>query len=104
MTSKLSRQLMHFGLLTSAPMALLAVSKPALAQSQLKQFDIPAQPLSSALLEFSRQSDVLVVVAPDLAAGKKSRALKGSMPAKEAIGRLLSGSNLRARPSPQGGY
>src|SRR6185437_15262858 len=103
MTSKFGCRLMHVGLLTSAP-AMLVLSTPASAQAEIKKFDIPAQPLSSALLEFSRQSDVLVVVAPELAAGKRSRALKGSMPANEAIGILLSGSHLRATPNPKGGY
>jgi len=86
-----------------SPVALVAA--PAVAQpSDVRSFDIPPQPLSSALIEFSRQSDQMIVVAPELTKNKRSQALKGRMPNNEAIARLLAGSRLRASPNPQGGY
>ncbi|MDB5583960.1 MAG: TonB-dependent receptor [Bradyrhizobium sp.] len=104
MTKMFSRRLVQFSMMTVSPLAMLAAATPAMAQAQARQFDIPAQSLSSAILEFSRQSDVMVVVSPDLTAGKQSKALKGSMPVNEAIGQLLRGSHLRAVPNSAGGY
>ena len=74
----------------------LATVTPVMAQTQVRQFDIPAQALASSLLEFSRQSDIMVVVAPDLAAGRTAPALRGRYASEEAIARLLRGSGLRA--------
>ncbi|MEI4507400.1 TonB-dependent receptor [Sphingopyxis sp. CCNWLW253] len=90
--------------LLSTSLAALAIAQPAAAQATVREFNIPAQPLSSALLEFSRQSDVLVVVSPEVVNGKRAPALRGSLPVNEAIGRLLRGSGLRAVPNPRGGY
>lgn len=101
MKSMFNPHLVWLSIIMASPMAL---ATPAIAQEQVKQFDIPAQPLSSAILEFSRQSDVLVIVAPDLTVGKVSQPLKGSMSVSEAIGRLLDGSHLQAVPTPTGGY
>jgi iron complex outermembrane recepter protein len=57
-------------------------------------FDIPAQPLAHALAEFSRQSDVIVVAASDITAGKLSKPINTTTTAERALKRLLEGSNL----------
>ncbi len=98
------RRLAQIMMMTASATALAVAAAPAMAQSEVKQFDIPAQALSSAILEFSRQSDVLIVVAPELAAGKRSQSVKGQLPVNEAIAQLLRGSRLRAVPNPSGGY
>ncbi len=87
-------------------LALLAAAPPALAQAQasVRRYDIPAQPLSAAILDFSRQSDVLIVVAPGLTAGKQSLPLSGSMTISDGLNRLLRGTDLQAVPNPAGGY
>lgn len=79
---------------------------PAIVQAhaQTRSFDIPAQSLSSALLEFSRQADMLVVVAPDLTAGKRSQALKGHMTPDQAVRLLLRGTQLQPTVNAGGGY
>ena len=94
----------RLSMMTVSPIALVALATPAAAQAQVKQFDIPAQSLSSAILEFSRQSDVMIVVSPELAKGKRSQAVKGTMPVNEAIEELLKATPLRAVPNPAGGY
>jgi len=76
----------------------------AQAPAAARTFNIPAQPISSALIEFSRQSDVMVLVAPELTAGRRSQSVTGNLPVNEAIARLLRGSGLRAVPNPRGGY
>lgn len=82
----------------------LAVATPVMAQTQVRQFDIPAQALASSLLEFSRQSDIMVVVAPDLASGRTAPALRGRYASDDAIAHLLRGSGLRAVANARGGY
>jgi outer membrane receptor protein involved in Fe transport len=88
--------------LSCSTMAIAAT--PAAAQSQMRAFDIPAQSLSSALLEFSRQADILVVVAPELTAGKHSQAIKGTMSPDQAVRLLLRGTQLQPAVNPGGGY
>jgi iron complex outermembrane recepter protein len=57
-------------------------------------FNIPAQPLSQALAEFSRQSDVIVVVSSEITAGKLSQAVSETTTAEKALQRLLEGTKL----------
>ena len=104
MTMRLARRMALISLMTTAAASIAVTATPAMAQVSIKQFDIPAQSLSSAILEFSRQSDVLVVVAPELTAGRRSRGVKGPLPVNKAIGDLLRGSGLRAVPNTGGGY
>jgi outer membrane receptor protein involved in Fe transport len=85
-------------------LALVVAAAPAAAQAQTRAFDIPAQSLSSAVLEFSRQADVMVVLPPELAAGKRSAAVKGSLSVNAAIAQLLRRTGLRAMPNAAGGY
>ena len=77
---------------------------PALAQNAGRRFDIPAQPLASALLAFARQSDLLILISPDLAEGRRSRAVRAVLPPDAALAQLLRDTDLRAVPNPKGGY
>ncbi|MFS2047287.1 STN domain-containing protein, partial [Stenotrophomonas geniculata] len=63
----------------------------------VQRFDIPAQPLDEALRSYMRQSGVQVVYPATLAQGVTSRAVKGSLPANEALQQLLQGSGLAVR-------
>ena len=60
-----------------------------------RAFQIQAQPLSKALLEFSEQSDIVVTVPYALVDGKQAPAISGAMRPMEALERLLSGSGLQ---------
>lgn len=88
----------------AASALVMLTAMPVAAQAQVKSFDIPEQALSSAILEFSRQADVLVVVSPDLTTGKRSQAVRGAIPIDAAVRQLLRGSDLRAVQNPAGGY
>jgi hypothetical protein len=94
----------RLGSLATAAMMMGVAISPAQGQVQVREFNIPAQSLSSALLAFSRQSDVLIVVSPDLTNGKRSKALSAAMPVNYAIAELLRGTDLQAVPNPKGGY
>lgn len=90
-------------LLTASPMALSpAFAAPAPAQKQAREFDIPAQPLGSALVAYSRQADIPVVAPMELLKGKQATAVRGLMTPDEALSRLLLGSGLKAEPGANG--
>ena len=58
------------------------------------EFHIPAQPLDSALLEFSKQAQVPVAVNAGLLRSKKSPTVNGSLVASAALSELLVDSGL----------
>jgi iron complex outermembrane receptor protein len=70
---------------------------PAPLQAQASRtttFDIPAQPLSQALMAFGRQSGMQIAVDSATVAGKTSAPVAGSMTAEQALRQLLAGSGL----------
>ena len=77
---------------------LVAVRDEARAQAPRQiGFVIPAGSLSGALAAFGRQAGLQVTYLPELAAGKSSAGLSGTMAADEALARLLAGSGLTYR-------
>ena len=76
---------------------------PVLAQAPdspaapLVRFDIPAQPLPTALLAFGRQAGLQVTADAAATAGEQAPAVIGSFTATEALSRLLAGSGLTWR-------
>lgn len=88
-----------FALAFLAGCALLG-SVPAAAGAPADQpearyvFDIPAQPLASAILEFSRQSGVVVLAPEALTSGKVSGGVSGEMAPEPALKKLLNRSGL----------
>lgn len=71
--------------------------QPLLAQSQTRTFDIPAQPLTSALTAFGDQAGMQVTVDTAILAGRTSQPVSGSMAPEEALRRLLAGSGITWR-------
>src|SRR5262245_18445955 len=64
---------------------------------RLMDFDIRAQPLSGALLQFSSQSGIQVLAGDTRLADRQVRGLRGRMTATTALGRLLAGSGFSFR-------
>ncbi|MGO4328280.1 secretin and TonB N-terminal domain-containing protein [Cupriavidus sp. 2TAF22] len=60
-------------------------------------FDLPAQPLKSALARYDAQTSVSVFFPSELADGRWSHAVQGAMPPAQALHRLLEGTGLTAR-------
>ncbi|MNH83954.1 Ferripyoverdine receptor precursor [compost metagenome] len=67
------------------------------AAAALHSFDIPAQPLGSALVAFARQSGVQVMAGEADAADRRSHPVRGRMTSDAALRRLLKGTGLTAR-------
>ena len=61
-----------------------------------RNFQIAAQPLSQALLEFSRQADVIVTAPSELVRNKRAPEIRGELTPSAALARLLRGSGLEA--------
>ncbi|MFQ5348708.1 MAG: TonB-dependent receptor plug domain-containing protein, partial [Rhodothalassiaceae bacterium] len=77
---------------------LLAILLPAIAAqaAEEREFDIPAQPLSQSLIDFSVASGFSVLVADELVAGRTAPALRGRYAPLDALEGLLAGSGLVA--------
>ncbi len=84
-------------------MTAMLATWPVLAQgtgqqiaqaAQARVFDIPAQPLGSALTAFGQQSDLQVTFDAGVAAGVRSAAVAGTLAPEDALRRLLSGTGV----------
>jgi len=78
--------------------SLLVTPLAALAMDLDKKvaFNIPAQDLSSALIEFSKQARLQVIVSDDLT-GETTRGVSGEKPIRQALSQLLDPAGLRYR-------
>ena len=77
-----------------ATVATVAISSSAFAEAA-SHFDVPAQPLSSALEAFGRQAGVSILFDRQELAGKSSAGLQGDYLPSEALKRLLQGTGAR---------
>lgn len=88
--------------LMAGAVAAMVAPQAAWAQpSAQAEFNIPAQPLDSALHVFSEQSKHQVLFEEEAVAGKRAPALNGRLAQREALDRLLVGSGVQvnsARP------
>jgi iron complex outermembrane recepter protein len=75
-------------------LAMPMASSVAYAQEATHPFDIQAQPLSSALLEFGRQAKISIAAPRELTQGRTAKAVRGTMTTREALARLLDGTGL----------
>ena len=81
---------------------LQALEQEAAVFAQLAQaatYDIPAQPLSSALVTFGQQSGLQVAVDNAIVAGLTSQPISGALTPEEALARMLSGTGITWRMS-----
>jgi hemoglobin/transferrin/lactoferrin receptor protein len=88
-----------FAVLCGIAMAAAPVAPQARAQEQgsTRAFNIPAQPLASAINAFGRQSGLQVSVAAGAASGVRANAVNGSLSPSQALSRMLAGTGLPYR-------
>ena len=89
-----------FTALTLSAPASLAQQSPAAgnntsASTELRRYNIPAQPLSEALIEFGKQSGLQVTTSSVLVEGKQAPSVSGTLSAEQVLNQLLAGNNLR---------
>ncbi len=75
---------------------LAQAGTPAAGQAT-RRFDIPSQPLSSALTQFGRQAGLQVAVDSTVVSGLRTDGLRGDYTPEQAIARLLAGTGLGHR-------
>ena len=80
-----SRFVLPLAFMVLAPLCSLAQSAP---------FNLPAQPLAESLKAVGAQSNVNVLVTPDLVDGKQAPALKANLSVTDALTALLQGTGL----------
>ncbi|WP_371348214.1 TonB-dependent siderophore receptor [Ancylobacter sp. IITR112] len=90
-------------LITSALVTPALLSAPAHAQgapaATRVRLDLPAQPLSRALIAFSNATGLQLLFDAGLARGRTAPAIAGTLTYAEALDRLLAGSGLTYRIS-----
>ena len=74
----------------------------AQASATVRFYDIPAQPLGSALSTYAEISGIDLVANPAAVKGRRSRAVKGNFSPDEALREILRGTSLDYRMSSNG--
>lgn len=74
--------------------AAVALASASPATAQQRAFDIPAQPLHAAIAALSRQAGVQIVAPAEGLDQRRSAPLSGTMDARAALRRLITGSGL----------
>lgn len=87
------RKVMHL----CAVSAISLAAVPAAYAAESQSFNIPAQPLSSAIVQLSEQSDITILVSDDLVRGLSARAIAGRMTTEKALRELLRGTALKVQ-------
>ncbi|MBL8271404.1 TonB-dependent siderophore receptor [Steroidobacter sp.] len=77
------------------PSTVSAAASTEINFNQRVTFDIPAQPLQSALMQFAAQANVELSASTDLVEGKRAAAVKGVHSMEDALRTLLAGTGLR---------
>ena len=86
---------------------LISPVTPALAQTsagaqQARSINLPAQPLGAALNALSTQTGVQILASGDVVSGHSAPAVSGQLTPRQAVDRLLAGTNLVARSNDSG--
>ncbi|MGD8175665.1 TonB-dependent receptor domain-containing protein [Marinimicrobium sp. ARAG 43.8] len=69
----------------------------AVTQTQVRDFQIPAQPLTRALIRFATQADLQLVYDASTFEGLSTAGLRGSYPIGAGLDRLLAGTGVNYR-------
>src|SRR5687767_8819166 len=86
-----------------ALIGLLAFAINLSAAERVQAFDLPSGPADSALRQFSVQSGLDVVFAPELTNGIRTNPVRGTHPAPDAMKLLLQDTGLAASQDPKTG-
>lgn len=79
-------------LAASAGMIALAIATPAIAQ--VRNFDISAETLSTAITKFGRQAGLQIIAPDHVTRSRRSNPVRGQMETRVALGQLIAGSGL----------
>ena len=96
-SKKRMRALLGATAISMSSVAILAMAgAPTAAQAQqARSYDIPAQPLTSALQAFGRQSGLRVATDDTQIAGLRANPVSGAMTSEAALRRMLNGLGVQ---------
>ncbi|MEJ7926745.1 TonB-dependent receptor [Sphingobium sp. AN641] len=80
-------------MMSGTAIAILSTAPAALAQA--RNFDIPSQAASQAILQFAKQAGVQIVVPGQRLRGKRTNEIKGNLDVRSALRTLISPTDLR---------
>uniref|UniRef100_UPI0018D2944A STN domain-containing protein n=1 Tax=Azotobacter vinelandii TaxID=354 RepID=UPI0018D2944A len=80
----------------AAATLIVAITLPVSVQTQAQEviFNVPAQPLSSALQAFGTQSNMQLLYSYEMLRGLHSNEIKGQLPPLSALEELLKGTGI----------
>jgi outer membrane receptor protein involved in Fe transport len=87
----------RYNLMCGAAAIAIAATAGAAHADEKRDFNIAAQPLASALMEFGRQSGAAVVVPGQLTGARTTRGVTASMEPEAALHAMLDGTGLTYR-------
>ncbi len=98
--------LMAAGLAAGAalPRAALAQAGAAATSAVQRPFQVPAGPLAAALTAFAADAGVSISAPPALVQGRRTQGVQGRLTVREALDRLLAGTDLQAQAAGEGGF
>ena len=76
------------------PLSVASAQETTSRVSTARTFNIPSQPLASALNAFGRQSGLQVTLAAATSKGIRSTAVSGTLEPQQALEQLLSGTGI----------
>src|SRR5437764_5852337 len=88
--------------------SMISIAQPTAAAAAVQAshavrfYDIPAQPLGTALSAYAEMSGVDLVANPAAVKGKRSRAIRGNFSPEDALSEILRGTSLDYRMSSNG--
>ena len=83
-------------------MAVHACCVAAGAQDMRRPFHVPRGPAGPSIQEFARQADVNVLASSSSLAGIATNEVSGSLSVSDALAKLLAGTGLSSRVTPNG--
>lgn len=93
---KFGSRVIGVALMATTAVAMVMPARLAFAQTTARQtsFNVPAGPLATALTMFGRQAGLQITYIPEIASGKGSPGVSGSVAPNEALARILQGTGL----------
>jgi len=85
------------GLIVAGLIYAASAREDAPQNAEIRFFDIPAQPLASALQAYGQTTKAQVLYESRLAAGRRSAPLRGDFTPEEALTALLAGTEIKVR-------
>ncbi len=88
--SRISRTVLALGVATG----VMFLAANAMAETEVKHFDIPSEEAAKSIPEFARQAGIQITAPVSQLHGVKTPAILGDLDVRSALGRLLSGTGL----------